>query len=109
MAGVERLGTYVPKHVQAGEYPVVTESGTIKAGEAVVELSPVVLTAEGLALATSATASTVYGLAASDADEDGNVVVYLTGEFFADALVYPKDTTAVTFKEAFRKLGIFLR
>ena len=37
------------------------------------------------------------------------VPVYLTGEFFADALNWPAGTAAEDVKTAFRALGIFLK
>ena len=46
-AGKENLGTYTPKMVHAGDYPVVTDSGTVAEGETIVELMPVVLNADG--------------------------------------------------------------
>lgn len=49
-----------------------------------------------------------YGIAAADA-EDGQVVVYLTGEFFADALVLPEGLEAETVKPLLRENGIFLK
>ena len=41
MAGKELLGTYTPKMVHAGDYPVVTDSGTVATGETIVELNQV--------------------------------------------------------------------
>ena len=37
------------------------------------------------------------------------VVVYLTGEFFADAITLPEGVTADTLAKAFRNIGIFLK
>lgn len=109
MAGMELLGTYTPKMTLAGDFPVVTDSDTMKAGERAVEFEILCRTADGITKATKDTAADVYGIAAADSDEDGNVVVYLTGEFFADSLVYPTGTTAADFKAAFRKLNIFIK
>ena len=40
-AGKELLGSYNPKMVHAGDYPVVTDSGTVAEGETILELMPV--------------------------------------------------------------------
>ena len=109
MAGKELLGTYKPKMVHAGDYPVVTDSGTVAAGETIVELMPVELAADGTIKAVTAdTKANVYGLAAENAEEGNEVVIYLTGQFFGDAIVVPAGTTAADFKAPCRKLGIFL-
>lgn len=109
MAGKELLESYEPKMVHAGDYPVVTDSGTVVAGETIVELMPVVLGADGkIKGVTSETIEDVYGLAAENAEEEEEVVIYLTGQFFGDAIEVPAGTTAADFKAPFRKLGIFL-
>lgn len=109
MAGKELLGTYTPKMVHAGDYPVVTDSGTVATGETIVELMPVALGADGTIKAITAdTIADVYGLAAENAEEGEEVVIYLTGQFFGDAIVCPAGTTAANFKAPFRKLNIFL-
>jgi len=109
MAGKELLGTYTPKMVHAGDYPVVTDSGTVATGETIVELMPVALGTDGTIKAITAdTIADVYGLAAENAEEGEEVVIYLTGQFFGDAIVCPAGTTAANFKAPFRKLNIFL-
>lgn len=95
-----------PVNVFAGEYPVATEvvatDGTIR------KLAPVVL-AEGKAKEADAEGKDkVYGIAAADST-DGAVVVYLTGEFFAEALTWPEGVKSADVKEPFRKIGIFLK
>ena len=108
-AGKELLGSYNPKMVHAGDYPVVTDSGTVAEGETILELMPVVLGTDGkLKAVTSDTVANVYGLAAENADAGQEVVIYLTGEFFGDSIEVPAGTTAADFKAPFRKLGIFL-
>jgi len=108
-AGKELLGTYKPKMVLAGDFPVVTDSGTVATGETIVELMPVVLGTDGkLKAVTADTVADVYGIAAQDADAGEEVVIYLTGQFFGDAIVTPAGTTAADFKAPFRKLNIFL-
>ena len=108
-AGKELLGSYNPKMVHAGDYPVVTDSGTVAEGEAILELMPVVLGTDGkLKAVTSDTVANVYGLAAENAEAGEEVVIYLTGQFFGDSIEVPAGTTAADFKAPFRKLCIFL-
>ncbi len=109
MAGKELLGSYTPKMVHAGDYPVVTDSGTVATGETIVELMPVALGTDGkLKAITAETIASVYGIAAEDKEEGEELVIYLTGQFFGDAIVVPAGTTAADFKAHLRKLGIFL-
>ena len=51
----------------------------------------------------------IYGIVADDAANDADAVVYLTGEFFADALVLPEHATAADVEVALRNIGIFLK
>lgn len=109
MAGKEQLGSFKPKMVHAGDFPVVTDSGTVAEGETIVELMPVVLGTDGKIKAVTAdTVADVYGIAAESAEEGEEVVIYLTGQFFGDAIEVPAGTTASDFKAPFRKLNIFL-
>lgn len=80
--------------------------------------APVVLNAEGkLALVSvsgsdgsyTVTTTGLYGIAADDAAAEEEVVVYLTGEFFADALVLPENATVADVEVPLRNLGIFLK
>lgn len=108
-AGKELLGSYNPKMVHAGDYPVVTDSGTVADGETIIELMPVVLRMDGKIKAVTAdTIADVYGLAAENAEAGEEVVIYLTGQFFGDSIEVPAGTTAADYKAPFRKLGIFL-
>lgn len=108
-AGKENLGTYTPKMVHAGNYPVVTDSGTVAESETIVELMPVVLNTDGtLKAVTADNVAEVYGLAAENAEAGEEVVIYLTGQFFGEAIEVPAGTTTADFKAPFRKLGIFL-
>lgn len=108
-AGKENLGSYTPNMVHAGDYPVVTDSGTVATGETIVELMPVSLGTDGkLKAITSADIVDVYGLAAESKEAGEELVIYLTGQFFGDAIEVPAGTTAADFKAPFRKLGIFL-
>ena len=108
-AGKELLGSYTPKMIHAGDYPVVTDSGTVADGNTVLELMPVTLGTDGkLSAVTADTVANVYGIAAEAAEEGAEVVIYLTGQFFGDSLELPTGTTAADFKAPFRKLCIFL-
>lgn len=108
-AGKELLGSYTPKMIHAGEYPIVTDSGTVADENTISELMPVTLGTDGKLLAVTAdTIANVYGLAAESAEAGEEVVIYLTGQFFGKALTLPTGTTAADFKAPFRKLGIFL-
>ncbi len=108
-AGKELLGSYTPKMIHAGDYPVVTDSGTVADNNTVLELMPVTLGTDGkLAAVTADAIADVYGLAAQEAEAGEEAVIYLTGQFFGDALALPEGTTPADFKAPFRKLGIFL-
>ena len=109
MAGKEKLESYSPKMVHAGDFPVVTDSGTVASGETIHELMPITLGADGKIKAVTAdTVADVYGLAAENAEEGEEVVYYLTGEFFGSAIECPAGKKASDFKAPFRKIGIFL-
>ena len=70
MAGKEKLESYSPKMVHAGDFPVVTDSGTVASGETIHELMPITLGADGKIKAVTAdTVADVYGLAAENAEE----------------------------------------
>lgn len=76
--------------------------------------APVVLGADGkLAAITVAdgavTTTGLYGIMAEDAKSGEEGIVYLSGEFFADALVLPDGATAASVEVALRNLGIFLK
>jgi len=108
-AGKELLGSYTPKMIHAGDYPVVTDLGTVADNNTVLELMPVTLGTDGkLSAVTADTIANVYGLAAESAEAGEEVVIYLTGQFFGEALEVPTGTSAADFKAPFRKLGIFL-
>lgn len=108
-AGKELLESYIPKRVHAGDYPVITDSGTVAEGEIITELTPITLDTDGKIKAVTAdTITNVYGLAAEDAKAGQEIVLYLTGQFFGESINVPSGSSASDFKEPFRKLGIFL-
>ncbi len=106
------------KNVFAGDFPIVKEVGEVAEGKTVRQYAPVALTADGIVEVEAASGegetakagnlADLYGIAADDST-DGGVVVYLTGEFFADGLTLPDGVTAEALKPAFRKLNIFLK
>ena len=51
----------------------------------------------------------LYGIAADDAQAEEEVVVYLTGAFFGDALVLPENATVADVEVPLRNLGIFVK
>lgn len=105
---VERLGEYSPKMVFAGEFHMLTDTGT--AGEAVNQWDIIMLDAAtgNVKRATTAGIDTVVGIAATAAAKNDPVVYYMTGEFFTDAIGM-NDIEEATAKAALRKLSIFLR
>lgn len=97
-----------PVNFLAGDFPIVTEAGSVKSGEAVRKCAPVCMTDDGIVEAAAANIDKLCGIAASEST-DGGVVYYLTGEFFAAGLTLNDGVTAEALKPAFRKLGIFLK
>lgn len=91
----------------AGDYPIVTDAGTAT-GE-IKQYAPVVVGEAGVAAVAAATVADVVGIAAEAAASGEEVVFYLTGEYFAEALELPNGVTAEALKPVFRKLGIFLK
>lgn len=122
----------VPVKFFAGEYPVVTAVKAVAAGKSVKQYEPVKLTDNGIEPVVKVDASEavsgtstpakseyenttagIYGIAATAAEATAEatkeIVVYLTGEFFADAITLPEGVTADTLAKAFRNIGIFLK
>lgn len=100
-----------PKNFFAGDFPTLPETGI--AGAALEEYMPVAKNADGRLVPATAPADggamDVVGIAAAAAGADEPAVYYMTGEFFADALVLPDGVEPEALKEAFRKISIFLR
>ena len=85
-----------------------------KAGEALKAHTPVVLSAAGEVTAVKNGGSAVfttgiYGITADSAVAGKDAVIYLTGEFFADALVLETGVTAADVEVPLRNIGIFLK
>ena len=99
---------FTPDNFFAGDFPIVTDFGEIKTGATVRARAPIVKGAEGIEEATAATLENVIGITA--AEPSGNeVVYYLTGEFFTQALTIPTGITPDALKAALRKVSIFLK
>ena len=111
-----------PDYLIAGTVIGIT-TATKKAAAAIPAHAPVVLGADGKVTAVSAkttgsgetakvavTVDGLYGITADGAQAaDEEVVVYLTGEFFADGLVLLENVKAADLEVPFRNIGIFLK
>lgn len=105
-----------PDYLIAGTAEINT--GVKTAAVAVKRGAPVILDANGKAAVVPTTGSGdnikaktdgLYGIVADDAEADEDVVIYLSGEFFADSLVLPENVTADALEVAFRNIGIYLK
>ena len=97
-----------PENFFAGSFPVATDFGVVKDGAEVRARAPVVQGVDGIEEAAAGTLGNLIGISA-DAPSGNEVVFYLTGEFFSQALTLPDGVTIEALKPAFRKLGIFLK
>lgn len=99
------------KNFFAGDFPTLPETGV--AGAAIEECMPVAKNADGKIVPVEAPAEgetmEVVGIAAAAAEADEEAVYYMTGEFFAEALLLPDGVKIEALKDAFRKISIFLR
>lgn len=104
----------------AGDFPIVTDVGTIKKNSVIRKRAPLVQSENGIEEFTAAMLPTtgenasagsldkLVGIAADEPSGE-DVTFYLTGEFFAEGLTLPEGVTAADLKPAFRKLGIFIK
>lgn len=112
MASLVEQREFTPKKFWAGEFPVVTDTGT--AGEAISQYDLIMSVTDEtsgavtLEKATTAGIANVVGIALTAAAADEPVVYALTGEVFADA-VGLNDIDAAAAKAALRKLSIFMK
>ena len=107
MAELIERREYTPKRFYAGEFPVVTETGT--AGEAIALHDLVMSSDTGIMKATTDGIANVVGIAVSAAEAANDPVVYiLTGEVFTDSVGLNGIDPAAA-KAACRKLSIFLK
>lgn len=96
----------------AGMYPVAKDLEAV-AGAAVKEYAPVIKNAEGKIIPIGSTnlsdLSGVYGIAVNAANTGDPVVVYRTGEFWADRLALEDGVTVSDIADALAKLNIYLK
>lgn len=105
--------TYTPDHMIAGvDIPITT---AVK--EAAADLSkgaPVILNSSGKAAKVvvdndEVVTTGLYGIVADSAASGDDVVIFLTGEFYSDALVLETGVSASDLEVPFRNIGIFLK
>ena len=60
-------------------------------------------------VAEAAKLTGLYGVTAEAAKSGEDAIIYLSGEFFADALVLPAGMTAADVEVPLRNLGIYLK
>ena len=106
-----------PDYLIAGNREINT--AVKEAAAALQRGAPVVLDSDGKLAAVTVSGSAeagytvtttgLYGIMAEDAAAGEDGIVYLTGEFFADGLVLPKNATAADVEVPLRNLGIFLK
>lgn len=97
-----------PNYLIAGNAEINT--ATKVAASALATGAPVKLDSNGKAAKITSTSDTPYGIVADSVGEaNSEVVIYLTGEFFADALVFETGVTAADLEVGFRNIGIFLK
>lgn len=118
----EQLGTTIGKFTYdnlfaGGVQPVVTDSITVKAGQAYLRGSVVAKDADGKAVLVDSAAATdvlkkPFGILTDDIDAttaDQETTVYLSGEFNQEALLFGGSDTVKTHKVALRNIGIILK
>jgi hypothetical protein len=109
--------TYTPDNLIAGNFPIITDTGTLVSGESVVRGEVLGKITTGGKLAASLLASddgseTPDCIAAETVDAssaDKPIAVYLTGEFNSAAMTIGTGHTAASIKDGLRGKGIFLK
>lgn len=102
-----------PEYFIAGSTIRIT-TAVKKAGEALKAHAPVILSAAGEVTAVknggAAVVTTgIYGITVDSAVAGKDAVIYLTGEFFSDALELETGVTAKDVEIPLRNIGIFLK
>lgn len=94
---VKEAGADLPAHA-----PVLLADGKV---------TPVTVTTTGSGETAKTTVTTtgLYGITAESAKSGEDAIIYLTGEFFADALVLPEGAKAADVEIPLRNIGIFLK
>ena len=105
--------TYNPEYLIAGGNIGIT-TAVKEAAAALSKGAPVLLNSSGKVAKVvesggSVDVSTIYGIVADDVASGDDAVIYLTGEFFADALALEENVTIADIEVAFRNIGIFLK
>lgn len=101
--------TYTPEYLIAGTTIRITTA--IKEAASALKTGAVVkLDGNGKAAKVTANTDTgIYGIVADDVAQGDDAVIYLTGEFFADALALETGVTAAGLEIKLRDIGIFLK
>ena len=99
---------YEPENFFAGSFPIAKDTGKVKNNAKIRRLAPLCQDEDGIEEAGENTLDNLIGIAAAEPSGE-EVVYYLTGEFFAQAIALPEGVTTEVLKPAFRKLGIFLK
>jgi len=102
------VATQTPDNFIAGPFPIATDFGKVATSAKVRRRTPVVQGANGITEAAANTLDKLVGISAAEPSGD-EVIYYLTGEFFTQALHLPEGVTPELLKPALRKLSIFLR
>ena len=94
---VKEAGADLPAHT-----PVLLAAGKV---------TPITVTTTGSGETATTTVTTtgLYGITAESAKSGEDAIIYLTGEFFADALVLPEGAKATDVEIPLRNIGIFLK
>ena len=113
---VEKLDVAAGESVKFDQVLAVVDGETAVFGAPVVEGASITanVVKSGKAAKVTASGGTVtttglYGIVADSAASGEDVVIYLTGEFFADKLALESGVTAADLEVAFRNIGIFLK
>lgn len=80
-----------------------------EAGAAIKAKAPVALVNKKVVPVTTDNIAKVYGIVPEAAENAEKIPVYLTGEFFADALTLEASVDADALELALRNIGIFLK
>ena len=99
---------YDPEYFEAGAHPIAK---TVKTAAADVKAhAPVQLDDTGkVKPVATGEEDKVYGIVPEAAAANEEVVVYLSGEFFADTLALEESVTAAKLEAPLRRVGIFLK
>lgn len=100
--------TFNPENFFAGSFPIAKDFGKIKENAIIHRHAPIVQGENGIKEAAADTLDKLIGISA-DEPNGNEVIYYLTGEFFTQAIYMPSGVTAEILKPALRNVGIFLK